>query len=154
MCEPATIAYAVAAASAVYGAYTTNENAQSQEKYQRKQIAAREEQIYFKKSAEGDARMRAARAERAKLRAQSAESGVSGVSITDLLNNVDMQAGMDLAHIEGNTGLALEANQLEGQSRLNSITQADYGATALSVAGSAADGYGAYQDYRINQGGT
>jgi hypothetical protein len=143
MCEPASI---IMIATAVYGAYTTRQNAKKQEKATRQAAKIRSEEEYAQKSAQANERHRLARAEKARLRAMSAESGVGGLSIADVLDNVDMQAGMDIATIGGNEYRAQRGLSADTQSRLNSIEQPDYVATGLQVAG-----YG-YQGYQTRYG--
>lgn len=141
---------AIAIASAAYSVYTTKKNAARQEKAARKAQAIQEEQIYDKASVEAQERNRQARAERARIRAMSAESGVSGLSVDEMLTDVDMQAGTDIANIGTNQYNAGRASRAGLQSDLNSIKQPDYIGTALNTAGQV---YGMNQQYG-NQGGT
>lgn len=124
---------AVTAASAAYGMYATNEAAKDQEKANRKAQAVQDEQIQSQASVEANARIQQAREERARLRAASAESGVMGISITDLLDNVDMQAGTDVALISQNMNNRREASRVELGSRLAGIQQADWVGGSLNA---------------------
>lgn len=124
---------AVTAASAAYGMYATNEAAKDQEKANRKAQAVQDEQIQSQASVEANARVQQAREERARLRAASAESGVMGISITDLLDNVDMQAGTDVALISQNMNNRREASRVELGSRLAGIQQADWVGGSLNA---------------------
>lgn len=137
MCEPVTattaVMMAVTAASAAYGMYATNEAAKDQEKANRKAQAVQDEQIQSQASVEANARIQQAREERARLRAASAESGVMGISITDLLDNVDMQAGTDVALISQNMNNRREASRVELGSRLAGIQQADWVGGSLNA---------------------
>lgn len=137
MCEPVSattaVMMAVTAASAAYGMYATNEAAKDQEKANRKAQAVQDEQIQSQASVEANARIQQAREERARLRAASAESGVMGISITDLLDNVDMQAGTDVALISQNMNNRREASRVELGSRLAGIQQADWVGGSLNA---------------------
>lgn len=136
MCEPTTLviaSMALTAASAGYGMYTQRQQAKYNEAYARKAQQEQSDQIHSKRSAEANDRIRKARAERSRLRAISAESGLSGVSIDSVLNNVDFQAGTDVARIGMNEGFDQTNSRYNLQSNLNSIDQPDYVGTTLST---------------------
>lgn len=126
MCEPATITMGLLAVSSAYTLYSTKENARRQERAFRKAQEVEEDQIRDQASVDANERNRQARAERARLRATSAESGVAGLSIDDILNDVDFQAGMDIANMETNLTNRVNASRTGLGSRLNSIEQPDY----------------------------
>ena len=137
MCEPVSTAtmimMAISAAMSAYSLYTARESAKDQEKAMRDAQAIEEDQIGDQKSVEANERLRRARAERARLRASSAESGAVGISVDDVLNDVDMQAGMDLALIDANMFNATRASRAGLGSGLNRIAQPDYVGTAMST---------------------
>lgn len=129
----ATAAPYVAAATAAYGVYATNQSANAQERAMRKQQKVQDEQLQAQASVDANSRVQQAREERSRLRAASAESGVAGVSIADLLDNVDMQAGTDVALIGQNLNNRREGSRTELGSRLSSITQPDYVGETLNA---------------------
>lgn len=136
MCEPTTImiaSMAITAASAGYGLYSQRKQAKYNEEFMRKNQKEQAEQIHSKRSAEANARIRKARAERSRLRALSAESGLTGTSIDSVLNNVDMQSGLDVANIAMGGDFDQTNNRYNAQSNLNSIDQPDYLGTTLST---------------------
>lgn len=154
MCEPVSIVTAaVAIVGAVYSADQQRKNARRQERLQRRASKIQEDQIQAENDRKADLTMRQARAERARLRAASAESGLAGISIEDTLNNVDMQAGTDLAYIETNRYNNIANSRLNQQSALNSIQQPDWVATGLQIAGAATGSYADYQQSQTNAGG-
>ena len=124
----------IAATSAVAGAINTRENAKRQERAILAASAQRDKELLKSNSIKGNARVRAARAARARLKASAAESGVQGNSIDSLLANEDFTAGLDIANLNLDLGLARNANRSDTQSRLNSIQQPDYIGTAFDVA--------------------
>jgi hypothetical protein len=141
MCLPVVVA-AIAVASTIYGVVKQKQNAKNQEKALTAAAAVQREQIYDQHSLQAQQRMHQAQAERARLRAASAETGLSGISITDTLNNVDFQAGTDVANIEKGNYNEINASNTMLQSRYNMIQQPDYIAAGLSIAGSAAGAMG------------
>lgn len=145
MCEPTTI---IAATAAIYGAYTTNQNAKRQERALMAQQAVEEAELNRAMSVEADDRVKQARAERARLRAMSAESGVSGLAIDELLGNVDMQLGTDLARLDQNSVSRVRASRTGLNSNLNRVEQADWVGTGLQLAGYGAQGYQTSQQTR------
>lgn len=143
MCLPAAAVLAMTTiASTAYGVYTTRKNAINQEKALRNTQAIQAQQIHDQKSVQANDRIHQAQVERARLRAASAESGLSGISVTDVLDNVDFHAGIDVANIDKAEGNAQLASATELQGRLNAIPQPDYIAAGLQIASDAARAYG------------
>lgn len=126
MCDPATAAIVLTVASTGANLYTTRQNAKAQERAFREAQATEEEQILDQASVEANERARLARAERARLRAQSAESGAAGLSIDEVLNDVDFQAGIDLANMATNQRNRVNASRTNLGSNLAGIKQPDY----------------------------
>jgi hypothetical protein len=147
MCEPATI---IAATAAIYGAVETRNNARRQERALMAQQEVEEAENIRAISVEADDRTKQARAERARLRAMSAESGVSGLAIDELLGNVDMQLGTDLARLDQNSLSRTRASRTGLNSNLNRVQQPDWVGTGLQVAGYANQGYQTSQQNRNN----
>jgi hypothetical protein len=141
MCEPATI---IMAATAIYGAVETRNNARRQERALMAQQEVEETELNRAMSVEADDRVKQARAERARLRAMSAESGVSGLAIDELLGNVDMQLGTDLARLDQNSVSRVRASRTGLNSNLNRVEQPDWVGTGLQIAGAS------YQSYQAN----
>lgn len=148
MCDATVI---IMAASAIYSASETQKNAKRQERALREQQAVEQSENDRAISVQADDRAKQARAERARLRAMSAESGVAGLSIDELLGNVDMQAGTDIARIEQNGYSRARASQTNLNSNLNRIEQSNWVGTGLQIAGA---GWQSYQTYRANQAQT
>lgn len=144
MCDP--ISAALTIASTAYSLHTTRQNAKAQERDLRAAQAIEEDQIADQKSVEANERLRRARAERARLRAASAESGAMGLSVDEVLNNVDFQAGTDLALIDQNLYNAGRASRASLQSNLNRIEQPDYLGESLNA------GLQIYGQYKAEKG--
>lgn len=132
MCEPTTIITAVAA---VAGAVQQDRNASKQRKAYRKAQAEEEKQINRKNSIEANQRLQQAKAARAKIKARAAGAGISGLTLDTLQNNVDYQAGTDLAVLEGNNEYAVDSSRSQLQSRLNATPGANWLNTGLQIAG-------------------
>lgn len=145
MCDGGLI---IASMMAVYSASEAKKNAKRQERALREQQAVEQSENDRAISVQADDRTKQARAERARLRAMSAESGAAGLSIDELLGNVDMQAGTDVARIEQNGFSRARASQTNLNSNLNRIEQADWVGTGLQIG---AAGYSSYQTYQANQ---
>uniref|UniRef100_A0A8J8AWX1 Uncharacterized protein n=1 Tax=Coralloluteibacterium stylophorae TaxID=1776034 RepID=A0A8J8AWX1_9GAMM len=94
-------------------------------------------------------RIREARAARATARAAAAEAGVAGNSVSALLKDAPMQAGMDIGKIEHNraNGIASSAASAKASQRINNARAAG------QVVQSAYSGYTNYQDSLKIQGG-
>lgn len=120
--------------TAAISLYTSKRNADKQERASKKAQAEREKQIQEQLTDETNDRRRKARKERARLRAASAESGLGGVTLNTLLNDVDFQAGTDVANLAKNAGNATRNSRTQLQSTLNQIEQPDY-AGAVANAG-------------------
>lgn len=73
---------------------------------------------------------------------------MSGLAIDELLGNVDMQAGIDLARLDQNGYSRARASRTNLQSNLNRVEQPDY---AGAVAGIATQSVAAYQNQQTNQ---
>ena len=134
MCDPVTIGMTLV--SAVYGLYTTKKAASQNENTVREQQKIKDAQTNASNSTAAQQRMNAARAERARMQAQAAETGTGGVNIGELLDNVNMQSGIDVATITKNNSNSIDANRAETQSALNQIEQPDYLGTALQTGAS------------------
>jgi hypothetical protein len=142
MCEPVTIAaVAISVVSTAYGVYATEKNADRQEKALRAAQAQEEEEIYDQKSVEAQERSKRARAERARLRAASAESGAVGLSIDEVLNDVDFQAGIDIANMTTNQTNTVNSSRQRLNTNLNRIEQPDYIAAGLQIGQTITGGY-------------
>lgn len=131
MCDPVSVALTIA--STAYGLHSQAKTASAQEKALRKQQATQDEQIQAQASVDANARYQQAREERARLRAASAESGVAGISIVDLLDNVDFQAGTDIALIGQGMTNRRNASRDELGARLSQIQQPDYIGESLNA---------------------
>lgn len=148
MCDPVT---ATVIASAAYGLYATNKAAKSSERQARAAQAEQEKQIHASKSAAVDDRQRRMRRERARLHALSSETGLSGITSDTVLNNVDFQAGFDIAQLNLQTEFDTTASRYQLQSNLNRIEQPDFIGTALNTG---LQLYSVNQDTKAAQDGT
>lgn len=133
MCEPTAVLTALTVAGTAHSLNTTRRNARRQERAERRARATEREQIADQLSVETNARRQAARRERARLRALSAESGLAGITMQTLLDNVEFQAGTDVALLEQNAANQEQASASRHQSRLNAIQQPDYLGGALDA---------------------
>lgn len=136
MCEPTSIALVtMAVISAATAAYSANKQKHATET----QLKVKQQQQDAATQAQTLDRMKAAREQRAAARAASAESGVSGNSAQAVLNDIQMQAGMDVSRIQKNGINADTASALQAKSAYSEIngSLAQSLASSLSTAGSA-----------------
>lgn len=142
MCLPVMAAMAVVEGIQIaYGEVQKRKNAAHQETALREAAKVQQEQIYDQKSMQAQQRMHLAQQEKARLRAASAETGLTGISISDVLSNVDFQAGTDVANIQKADANELNASNSMLQSRLNQIQQPDWIAAGLQIATNTASDY-------------
>lgn len=89
----------------------------------------------------------------AQLRVAAGESGVSGVSVNRAEGEIAQDEVRDIAAIESNRRYAAKQTNAQSagiaaqtMSQINSVPRANWGATALQIAGSGVGAYGKYKD--------
>lgn len=142
MCEPVSI---TAGILAVVGAASAVYSANQSQKALNQQAQTQQNQIDQQASVQTDDRLKQAREQRAAARAASAESGASGNSTDAILNDLMMQSGRDVSHIEKNR----ENGQLESRQQVRSQSSEINGQLISGLVGSAKSGANAYSTYKI-----
>ena len=156
MCEASSIAMVVIAAlGAGMSAYSQEQQYQmnkqaAKDNYaaQMAALAAQKQQIDRAATDEQSVIARAEQARMAQLRVAAGESGVSGLSVDRAEGEIWQDQAFDITAVESNRAFAAQQNSVSAMAAaaqrsgsINAVSRANWGATALQIAGTALSAY-------------
>lgn len=147
MCEPTTIAIAlatVAAASEVASVVSEHRAAKAQNKAISEQYTAQVEEVRDAESADINERLRAARKERGRVKVAAGEAGLQfGGSVAGLLQDSVMQSALYDERVRSNAGNRIDSATAEANSMYSRVQDPTLLGAGLRVVGAGINGYAA-----------